>query len=189
MNKITVDPIVIVEGKYDKITISNVIDATIIPCGGFEIFKNEEQKRAIRAMALDRGAIILTDSDRAGAVIRSHLNRVLQGCEVYTLYVPAVEGKERRKTAFSKEGLLGVEGMGSDVLRQIFEGFRAEPVKTEIMAHHLFEFGLTGQAGSKEKKVKLLKRLELPLHISNNAFLKELNRRFSLDEFKEYLEQ
>ena len=110
MNRIPIKQIVIVEGKYDKITLENVIDATIIPCNGFGIFKNEDQKRALREMAKRNGAIILTDSDRAGGVIRSYLNSILQGTEVYTLYVPAVFGKEKRKTSYSKEGLLGVEG-------------------------------------------------------------------------------
>ncbi len=189
MNKITVDPIVIVEGKYDKITLSNIIDATIIPCDGFEIFKNDAQKKAIRSMALQRGAIILTDSDRAGAIIRAHLNRILQGCEVYTLFVPAVKGKERRKTAFSKEGLLGVEGIDAAVLRQLFEEFHTEPIIVEILPQHLYEYKLIGYPGSKNKKAELLERLMLPPHLSNNALLKELNRRFSLAEFEAYMNQ
>ena len=190
MNKIVVEPIVIVEGKYDKITLSNVIDATIIPCDGFGIFKNEQQKQAIRAMALQRGAIILTDSDRAGAIIRSHLNRVLQGCRVHTLYIPAISGKERRKNTVSKEGLLGVEGIDSAVLRQLFEGFSAvAPVSKEILPQHLYERELSGHAGSKEKKAALLSRLQLPPHLSNNALLKELNRRFTLEEFDKLFEQ
>ena len=98
MNKISVDPIVIVEGKYDKITLSNVIDATIIPCNGFEIFKDEEPTNIIRKLAKDRGAIILTDSDRSGAQIRSYLQTILQNAPVNVLLVPAIRGKEKRKT-------------------------------------------------------------------------------------------
>ncbi len=189
MNRIPIKQIVIVEGKYDKITLENVIDATIIPCDGFGIFKNEEQKQAIREMARKYGAIILTDSDRAGGVIRSYLKTILQGAEVYTLYVPAVFGKEKRKTSYSKEGLLGVEGTSYETLCKIFEDFRAEPIGTAIQAKDLYAFGLTGTSGASERKTKLLLSLGLPPRLSNKALLKELNRRFDPDSFAEYLEK
>ncbi len=189
MNKIPIRQIVIVEGKYDKITLENIIDGTIIPCDGFGIFKNKEQKAALRKMALDNGAIILTDSDRAGALIRSHLQTVLQGAEVYTLYIPAVPGKEKRKPTCSKEGYLGVEGMDSAVLRRLFEEFRAEPIRTAIQATDLYDCGLTGNPGASERKAVLLKALDLPPRLSNKALLKELNRRFEPDSFLAYLNE
>ncbi len=189
MNKIPVRQIVIVEGKYDKIALENIIDATILPCDGFGIFKNKEQQSALKAMAKERGAILLTDSDSAGGVIRSHLQRILQGTEFYILYTPAIEGKEKRKTSFSKEGYLGVEGMDSAVLRQLFEEFRAEPVRETIRAKDLYALGLTGMAGAGERKAKLLSDLKLPPHLSNNALLKELNRRFDLESFEAFMQK
>lgn len=189
MNKIPIRQIVIVEGKYDKITLENVIDGTIIPCDGFGIFKNKEQREALRKMAKECGAIILTDSDRAGAVIRSHLQTILQGAEVYTLYIPAVSGKEKRKPSYSKEGYLGVEGMDAAVLRRLFEEFRAEPIGTAIQAPDLYERGLTGVPGAYERKATLLQSLGLPPHLSNKALLKELNRRFDPSTFAAYINE
>lgn len=189
MNRIPIKQIVIVEGKYDKITLENVIDTTIIPCDGFEIFKNEDKKRALREMVKENGAIILTDSDRAGGVIRSYLNTILQGLTVYTLYVPAVFGKEKRKTSYSKEGILGVEGTDYSTLFNLFDQFRAEPIEMLIQPKDLYEWGLTGVPGASERKTRLLLKLGLPMRLSNNALLKELNRRFDLEECKNYIEK
>ena len=183
MNRIPIQQVVIVEGKYDKITLENIIDATILTCDGFGIFKNKERQKELQLMARDRGAILLTDSDSAGGVIRSQLMRILQGATVYTLYTPAVFGKEKRKSAPSKEGLLGVEGTEAAVLRKLFEEFRAEPIEESIHASHLYELGFSGVSGAAERKAELLKKLKLPLHLSNKALLKELNRRFELNEF------
>ena len=188
MNKLPIDQIVIVEGKYDKIALENIIDATILTCEGFGIFKNEEQRAALKSLARDRGAIILTDSDRAGAVIRSHLQTILQGVKVYTLYIPPIAGKEKRKTTPSKEGLLGVEGIDAKILRNLFLEFKAEPITDNIKAIDLYELGLTGQSGSKEKKQKLLRSMMLPQHLSNNALLKELNRKFDKETLIDYVE-
>lgn len=179
----------IVEGKYDKITLENVIDATIVVCDGFGIFKNETQKKALRAMAKESGAIILTDSDRAGSLLRSYLQTILQGCEVYPLYIPAVRGKEKRKASYSKEGYLGVEGTDSAVLRRLFEEFRAEPIGSAIQATDLYELGLTGSPGAADRKGCLLRELSLPPHLSNKALLKELNRRFTPETLRMFLEQ
>ena len=187
MNRIPVKQIVIVEGKYDKIALENVIDATIIPCDGFGIFKNDEQKNALRAMAKDRGAIILTDSDSAGNLLRSYLQTILQNTEVYPLYIPAVPGKEKRKASFSKEGFIGVEGTDVAVLRRLFEDFRAEPAGTAIQAAHLYLVGLTGSPGAAERKSALLNVLQLPPHLSNKALLKELNRRFDPETFDSFI--
>ena len=184
MNKIPISQIVLVEGKYDKITLENIIDATIIICNGFGIFKDEEKKAAIRKMAKERGAIILTDSDSAGAKIRSYLSVILQGAEVYPIYFPAIEGKERRKASHSKEGLLGVEGMDSSVLREAFLKFEAKKVPSVFSANDLYSMGFTGRPNSKEKKEKLLSILGLPPHLSNNALIKELDRRVTLDELE-----
>lgn len=189
MNKIPVDPIVIVEGKYDKITLDNIIDATIIPCDGFGIFKNEERRMALRALAKERGAIILTDSDRSGAIIRSHLQTILQGADIHILLIPAIAGKEKRKPTYSKEGLLGVEGMTADVLRGLFIDFGSKPISNAIKPIDLYNAGLSGVEGAQKRRSALLKTLMLPPHISNNLLLKELNRRFSIEEFYEFVKK
>lgn len=187
MNRIPIHQIVIVEGKYDKIALENIIDATILTCDGFGIFKNKEQKAALQAMAKERGAIILTDSDSAGGLLRSYLQTILQSCQVYTLYIPAMPGKEKRKASYSKEGYLGVEGTDAAVLRRLFEEFRAEPIGTAIQVADLYEFGLTGTPGASDRKSWLLHELKLPPHLSNKALLKELNRRFTPDSLKDFL--
>lgn len=189
MNKIPIKQIVIVEGKYDKITLDNVIDATIIPCDGFGVFKNEEQKRSLREMAKKHGAIILTDSDRAGGRIRAYLQTILQGAEVYLLYVPAIEGKEKRKSDFSKEGYLGVEGIDSKTLYKLFEDFRAEPISTAIKAADLFALGFSGVPGATERKRRLVRKLNLPPNISPKGLLRELNRRFDPEAFEAFVKE
>ena len=189
MNKIPVKQIVIVEGKYDKIALDNIIDATVIPCDGFGIFHNEEQRKVLRALAKERGAIILTDSDRSGAVIRSHLQTILQGAEVFVLLTPAIPGKEKRKPAYSKEGLLGVEGITADVLRELFKDFRSDPIPDAIKPIDLFNTGLSGCNGAKERRLELIKTLNLPPHLSNNLLLKELNRRFDVDAFYSFMNE
>ncbi len=189
MNKIPIRQLVIVEGKYDKITLENIIDGTIVACNGFGIFKDRELQSSLRAMALHNGAIILTDSDRAGNAIRSQLQRILQGARVYTLYIPALKGKERRKSVPSKEGYLGVEGMESEVLRKLFAEFRDEPILSRIKATDLYELGFTGTFGSSEQKRLLLEALSLPRSLSNNALLRELNRRFTPESFLEFVKK
>lgn len=189
MNRIPISQIVLVEGKYDKIALENLIDGTIIACDGFQIYHDQEKKQAIRALAMERGAIILTDADSAGAQLRSFLQTILQGAQVYTLYTPAVEGKERRKTAPSKEGYLGVEGFDAQTLYGLFSEFRAEPIPAHIQAQTLFSYGLTGRPGAKERKEALLRALSLPPHLSNKALLRELNRRFTEETLEELIKK
>ncbi len=187
MSKIPISQIVLVEGKYDKIMLENLLDATIIPCDGFGIYRKLPKRNALQSMARERGAIILTDSDSAGLKIRSFLHTLLQGAALYDLYIPAVVGKEKRKQAGSKEGLLGVEGMQATLLKQLFVEFRAVPVSNEITAADLMVHGLSGCTGAQKKKEDLLARLRLPPHLSNKSLLKELNRRFTLQELDAYL--
>ena len=188
MNKIPISQIVLVEGKYDKITLENIIDATIIPCNGFGIFKDSEKKESIRKLAKERGAIILTDADSAGAKLRSYLNVVLQGAEVYPIYIPAITGKERRKSAPSKEGFLGVEGMDAAMLYHAFENFSAKKVDKKFSANDLYRLGFSGTEGAKVRKERLLKALDLPPHLSNKALLKELDRRWSMEDLEKFSE-
>ena len=147
---------VVVEGKYDKIKLSSVIDANVITTGGFGIFNKKEKLALIRTLAEKGGIVILTDSDGAGGVIRSYIKSALPKEKIYNLYIPQIEGKERRKSTSSKEGTLGVEGMTDEVLRGLFSSFSgrmgfsgsaAHTVRESITKADLFELGLTG-AGS-----------------------------------------
>lgn len=177
MKKIKLKLPVIVEGKYDKAHLSSVIDAVIIPTNGFGVFKNEEKRALIRTLGKN-GIITLCDSDGGGKVIRSHLRGMLGGIRVYDLYTPQIAGKERRKSAPSAAGFLGVEGVGADVLREIFVKFAAahpevvaaelgedsDPCteKTAVTPALLYELGLSGGEGSSELRDELCKRLSLP---------------------------
>lgn len=172
---------VVVEGKYDKARLAGIVDAPIITTDGFGIFNNEE-KRALLRLLGKNGLILLCDSDGGGRLIRSHLRGILDGITVYDLYTPQVEGKERRKDHRSKAGLLGVEGIESDVLTAIFEKFAsAYPELTDgesgsrterkpITAADLYELGLTGVPDAAANRAEVCRRLGLPAEMTAKAF-------------------
>ena len=180
---------VIVEGKYDKITLENVIDALIIPTNGFGIFKDREKCAMIRSLAKKNGVIVLTDSDGAGAVIRSYLKKIIGDSEIINVYVPQLKGKEKRKSAGSKEGLLGVEGMTPEIIEEAFKKSgvfctKAETVK-KITKADMFKYGLSGCKDSGEKRKSFLKFLSLPENLSSSAMLDVMNNMFTESEFEE----
>lgn len=181
---------VIVEGRYDKIRLSNIVDAVIIPTNGFAIFKNSETAELIRILAEKTGIIILTDSDSAGFQIRARVREIARKGEVINVYIPDVSGKERRKRTPSKQGLLGVEGIDDKTLLEAFEraGVFAEntpsPVpKTPITKADLLELGLIGGSGSAARREELQRRLGLPARLSANMLLEILNVMYSREEF------
>lgn len=181
---------VIVEGKYDKITLENIIDATIIPTEGFGIFKNKEKCDMIRMLAQKNGIIILTDSDSAGNMIRSHIKKIVNGAKIINVYVPQIKGKEKRKTHGGKEGILGVEGMTKEIIEDalIKSGvtFDDAPLNREkITKCDMFIAGISGRDNSSEKRRKLLLELGLPDNLSSSAMLDILNTLFSREEFFE----
>ncbi|MBR1422121.1 MAG: DUF4093 domain-containing protein [Ruminococcus sp.] len=173
---------VVVEGKYDKIKLSAVIDAVIIVTNGFGIYKNSETADLIRFYAKNRGIIILTDSDTAGARIRGHIKSIVPEGEIISLYVPEIFGKEKRKTAPSKEGKLGVEGMSVQILRDTFEkaGLLCDEseLHEKITKQDMYELGLSGRADSSAKRRKLCSALSLPENLSAPALLDALNALF-----------
>lgn len=180
---------VIVEGKYDKIRLSNLLDATIIQTDGFAVFKDKEKQRLIRRLAEKHGILILTDSDAAGFKIRSFLSGCVPPESVVHAYIPDVFGKERRKAHASKEGKLGVEGIETKLLTQalskagvLYEEVDAPSKKIEMI--DLFEDGLSGGKNSREKKSALLKYLDLPERLSTSSLLQLLNTFLSYDEYK-----
>ena len=180
---------VIVEGKYDKIKLSSIIDAVIIETDGFKIFKDKEQQTLIRKLANTCGILILTDSDSAGFKIRSFLCGTIANENIYHAYIPDILGKEKRKTVPSKEGKLGVEGVPSsvivDALNQagiLFE--QTIDTSRRISKNDFYEDGLTGKKNSRMLKKMLLKHLDLPARLSTNSFLKIINLFLTYDEYK-----
>lgn len=180
-----------VESRYDKNTLSQVVDTLILETGGFQIFKDPEKMALLDRAARRRGLIVLTDSDGAGFVIRNRIKGVVPAQYLKHAYIPDICGKERRKRQPGKEGKLGVEGMSPRVLEDVLrragatfleEGTRAERSGPPLTKGDLFAAGLSGGAGSAEKRQALLKRLELPEHMSANALLAVLNGCYSREE-------
>ncbi|MEG0778542.1 MAG: DUF4093 domain-containing protein [Oscillospiraceae bacterium] len=186
---IKVNEVIVVEGRYDKNTLSQIIDGTIIETAGFGIFSNRERLSLLRRLAEKRGLVILTDSDGAGFVIRNFLKGAIDPALVKHAYIPDVAGKEKRKSSPSKEGKLGVEGMSREVIleslaRAGVNAFGNDEAVTQnkITKTDLYELGLSGGAGSAGKRQALLKSLDLPEKLSANAMLDVLNALMTREE-------
>ena len=186
---------IVVEGRYDKNTLSQILDAPILETNGFGIFKDKEQMSILRKVAQSRGLIVFTDSDGAGFVIRNHIKSAIPSQFLKHAYTPDIFGKERRKSAPGKEGKLGVEGMTRDVilesLRRAGATFQEEETadrEKEITKADLMDLGLYGP-GSSNRRAMLIKNLGFPEKMSNNAFLQAVNLLYSIEELKQALEQ
>ena len=180
--------VIVVEGRYDKNTLLQVVDATVVETGGFGVFNDKEKLAFLRRLAEKRGLILLTDSDGAGFVIRNYLKGALPKERIKQAYIPDICGKERRKSKAGKEGLLGVEGMTAEVLLETlrrcgatFEGEEA-CVSAGITKADMLEKGLIGP-NSEEKRQKLLQKLQLPSHMTANALLEAMNLLLTREEF------
>ena len=187
---------IVVEGRYDKNALSQVVDAVILETSGFSVFKNDEKLALLRRVAAKQGLIVLTDSDGAGFVIRNYIKGAIPTGQVKHAYIPDVYGKERRKRAPGKEGKVGVEGMRPDVLLQALlragatvEGETPAAPRGELTAADLFLLGLTGREDSAALRGALLRRLELPEHMSAKALLTLLNALYAPDELKNILSE
>lgn len=192
--KYHVDEIIIVEGRYDKNAVSQVIDGTIIETSGFGIFRDRERTAWLRKMAMKRGVVILTDSDGAGFVIRGHLKGMLNGVKIRDAYIPDIYGKEKRKNAPSKEGKLGVEGMKPEIIIEALQrsGVRLSekddcPPREEITKTDFFAMGLSGGANSASLRSMLIKKLELPEKLNANGLLATVNVLYSRAELYELM--
>ncbi len=188
-NKIRVDIPIIVEGKYDKITLSSILDAHIIQTDGFAVFNKNEKLSLIRRLGEKYGVILLTDSDGGGKQIRSYLLSALPRDKVINLYIPQIKGKEKRKRTASKSGYLGVEGIDAAQLRKLFAPFALDApknnAKKEAVTKNDFYFdGLSGAQGSADKRKSLAKALSLPEDMSANALLEAVNLLIGKDEYK-----
>ena len=186
------DKVVVVEGKYDAIKLDGILDATVITTDGFQIFKDKEKQSLLMTLATKRGLIVLTDSDSAGFMIRNFLGSRIPQEYITNVYIPDIYGKEKRKDKPSAEGTLGVEGMPVEVLEEAFKkaGVLGEKPKTlgrQITRLDFYEDGLMGGVGSKEKREKLLLKLELPKRLSTTSLLKIINILITYDEYKELL--
>lgn len=182
---------IVVEGRYDKNTLSQIVDAPIFQTNGFGVMNDAEQLALLRKVAKVRGLIVFTDSDGAGFVIRNYLKGAIPPEHVKHAYIPDILGKEKRKSTPGKEGKLGVEGMTPEVivscLRRAgatFEDAQIGEAKGQITKTDLFFMGLSGSPDSKAKRGALLKLLELPEHMSSNAMLQALNILYSRDELR-----
>lgn len=183
---------VIVEGKYDIIKLSSIIDAPIIPTNGFRIFNDKERLSLIRQLAKARGILVMTDSDGAGFVIRNFLNGAVDKNSIKHCYIPQIQGKEKRKAAPSKEGTLGVEGLSEEIILSSLKksgatildstGDNKDRQEEKITKADLYEIGLTGRENSKQLREKLLKHLQMPLYMTTNAILTALNCLYTKQE-------
>ena len=186
---------VIVEGRYDKIKLSSLIDAPIIETNGFRVFSDKEKQNLIRRIADARGILVLTDSDSAGFVIRNFLKGVVDKSKIKHCYIPQIEGKEKRKEQKGKEGLLGVEGVSDEVIINAVRKSGATIIgenntkENEIKKSDLFYLGLTGAENADKNRKKLLKHLNMPTYLTTNAMLAALNCLYSLEELENLLEE
>lgn len=191
---IKIDQVIIVEGRYDKIKLSSMIDGIIIETEGFGIFRDKDKQRLIRKLAEKRGIIILTDSDSAGFVIRNFITSIVPKEFVTNVYIPEIFGKEKRKASASKEGTLGVEGVSVDIITEAFRkaGIGASESinksKKEITLNDFYDDGLTGSPDSKAKRKMLLKKLDLPEKMSTKAMLEIFNLFLSYEDYKKLVE-
>ena len=192
MEKIKISMPIVVEGRYDKSSLSGFLDATIITTGGFSIFNNKEKQALIRRIASD-GIIILTDSDGGGKQIRKFLAGMIPSDKIHNLYIPKIEGKESRKKVASKSGTLGVEGMNKEVILRLLSPFTNDNIASKerkmITKVDFFEDKLTGFENSSERRRALTALCELPNDMTPNALLEAINLLYDFDEYKLLVEK
>ncbi len=186
---------IVVEGRYDKNTLCQIVDAPILETAGFGIFKDKKQMALLRQAAQSRGLIVFTDSDGAGFVIRNHIKSAIPAKFLKHAYIPDIPGKEKRKAAPGKEGKLGVEGMTPEIILEALrragatiEGEDGAAAPHQITKQDLMTLGLSGGPDASAKRLRLLKRLDLPEHMSPNAMLQALNLLYSLEELTQIMQ-
>ncbi|MEE0859327.1 MAG: DUF4093 domain-containing protein [Acutalibacteraceae bacterium] len=193
---INIKEAVIVEGKYDKMKLKSIINTTIIETNGFRIFKDKEKVNLIKKLAEKQGIVILTDSDSAGFVIRNHLKGIIPQNQMKHAYIPQIKGKEKRKENYSKEGTLGVEGVDEVLIINALKNAGVtinsddECIKDgNITKTDLYRLGLTGRENSKELRLALLKKLNLPQYITTNALVDVLNSLTDIEQLERTMKE
>lgn len=185
---IHIDEVIVVEGRYDKNTLSQLVDATIVETDGFGVFSNAEKLALLRRLADERGLVVLTDSDGAGFVIRNFLKGAIDPARVKHAYIPDVRGKEKRKARPGKEGKLGVEGMKPEVLLAALERAGVNALETQsasaprLTKAELYALGFSGRPDSGARRAALLQKLGLPERLAPNALLDVLNALYSREQ-------
>ncbi len=192
----TIREVIVVEGRYDKNALKQVVNATVIETGGFGVFNDKERLALLRRLAAQRGLIVLTDSDGAGFVIRNFLKGAIPKSQIKHAYIPDVYGKERRKSAPGKEGKLGVEGMQPAVLLEALEHAGAtftdgatQETRTPVTKADFYALGLTGGRDSATRRATLLKKLSLPERMTTNAMLEAVNLLCGRERLCELMEE
>ena len=184
---------IIVEGKYDKIRLDNIFDAIIITTDGYSIYHNKEKIELIKKLAKETGIIVLTDSDSAGLQIRKFIKDTVKEGNVFDVFLPQIEGKEKRKQKRSSQGFLGVEGISDEIIVKCFEKFILNDLeqsnKPFADTSLLYEDGFVGKTGSNAKKKALLKELDLPTNLSTSDLIKILNNLYTFEEYKKIIEK
>lgn len=179
--------VVIVEGKYDKITLENIIDATFVVTNGFGIYKDKDKQQLIISLCKKNGAVIITDADSAGNQIRAFLKNLCGGKNIVNVYLPQIIGKEKRKSTPSKEGFIGAEGMSEDIILEALKksGIRSSIIQkvSKITKTDLYRYGLSGNENSKLMREYFSEYVSLPKGLSSNAFLDALNSIFNREKF------
>ena len=194
MAKLELQEAVIVEGRYDRIRLSEIIASPVIDTGGFRVFKDKEKQALIRQIAERRGVLIMTDVDSAGFVIRSFLRGIVPTDRIRHAYIPTVKGKESRKSAPSKEGKLGVEGIDADALIEAIRKSGAHIIGEDkeadgkITKNDFYEYGLSGREDSAIFRKRILNDLGMPEYLTANAMISALNCLFTKEEFERYLD-
>lgn len=188
---------IVVEGKYDKNKLAQIVDAAIFETSGFGLFKDAEKRALLKKIAATRGIIVLTDSDSAGFVIRNHLRGILPKENVIHAYIPQIAGKEKRKSSPSKEGILGVEGIDNDIIidalkragATFIDGIKTENYSRKVTKTDFFEDGLSGSDYSSKLRKRLLKELAFPEYMTANALLEAINILLTYDEYKKLVDK
>ena len=189
--------VIVVEGRYDKNALRQAVDATVVETKGFGVFNDRERLALLRRLAAERGLILLTDSDGAGFVIRNFLKGAIPRSQLKQAYIPDVPGKERRKTAPGREGKLGVEGMPPEVLRNailragatVLDGDAPDRPQGGLTPADLFALGLSGAPDAARRRAALLRKLDLPEHMSAKALLAALNALYTPNELEKLLNE
>ena len=189
---IKINEAIVVEGKYDKIKLSSIVDGLIIETNGFRIFKDKEKINLLRNLAKKRGILIFTDSDSAGFLIRNYISSIIPKENIKHAYIPDIYGKEKRKYNYSKEGKLGVEGIPKKIIEKSLKDAGVIFKETELVKKNkrkitkidLYDYGLSGRDNSSELRKAFLKQLNLPEHLSVNSLVKVLNCSLTYEEFE-----